>query len=352
MKLGFFGFPNVGKKTLFKLLTQNTVINFDNKDSIAGIARIRDNRFDTLLQIYEPQKQVPATIEFLLIKDIDTQTSQNIKPFQAIQNVDVLCHVVRVFSDDRIFHISGSVSPVRDIEFLNNELIINDLLFIEKRLERLLKERSKKNIEPDKNLLLKLQTHLEDNKPLRTLELSEQEENLIKGYSFLTLKSMIIVLNIDEKDLGNTSILYELKTYFTDQNIEWIQVSAKIEHELSLIELKEEQELFLKELEIEIPAIDKFTILAYKTLGLISFFTTGKDEVRAWMVKKDSKAPQAARAVHTDMERGFIRVEVMKYDDIALLGDENKVKKAGKYMVKGRDYIVQDGDILSFLFNV
>ena len=347
MKLGLIGFPNSGKKTLFKLLTGNTVINFDNKDSISGIAKIRDKRFDNLVEIYKPLKEVPAVIDFLLIKDIDTQSAQNIKPFLAIQNVDVLCHIVRVFSDDRIFHINGTVDPLRDIEFFNNELIINDLLFIEKRLERLEKERGKKNMEQDKDLFLKLQNHLEENKPLRTLELSEEEKNSLKGYSFLTLKSMLIVLNIDEKDLGNSTISDNFKDRFNDQDIEWVQVSAKLEQELSLIEEKEEQELFLKELGIDTPAIDKFTILAYKSLGLISFFTVGKDEVRAWMVAKDSKAPQAARAVHTDMERGFIRAEVMKYDDIVTFGDENKV-----FMVKGKDYIVEDGDILSILFNV
>ena len=353
MKIGILGFPNVGKKTLFKLLTNNNTISLENKDSLLGTAKVRDERYDKLVAMYDPKKQVPATIEFSLFKDLDLQSAQNTKILQTIQLIDVLCHVVRDFDDESIFHLKGSVNAARDIEFLNGELIISDLLFIEKRLEKLSKDLKKsKDKEGELLLMLKMKAWLEEYKPLRNFQLSEEDKALITSYPFLTLKPMIVIVNISEKNLGKTDIITKLEEQFKEQNFHWLAVSVKIEQELSLFDSKEEQQMFLDDLGITIPAIDKFTMVAYKALGLISFFTVGKDEVRAWMVAANSKAPQASRVIHTDMERGFIRMEVMKYEELMSAGSENKLKETGKYYVKGKEYVVEDGDIISVLFNV
>jgi hypothetical protein len=349
MKLGLLGFPEVGKKTLFELLTGKGT----GLVKGIGIAYIRDERFNQLVKMYKPKKTTPATLEFLIIPDIREQN--NAKIFQDLQNVDVLCHVVRAFKDDAVFHIKGSVDPARDIKMVNDELILNDLLFIEKRTDRLKKEFTKKSaqsIANEERLLLCLKQHLEAGKPLRSLSLSDEEKKFIKSYPFSTIKNIIVALNVGEDDIANDRLLETLKAQFADQNMKWTQISAKIEREISTIESEQEKQDFFKEMGIDSPALEKLTILSYKTLDLITFFTVRKNEVRAWMIPQGSRAPEAARAVHTDMEKGFIRAEVIKYDDLVELGDEKKVKESGKYMLKGKDYIVEDGDILNFLFNV
>jgi len=399
MKLGLLGFPKVGKKTLFELLTGKEA----DLSKGTGIACVRDERLNQLAKIYKPRKAVHATLEFLIIPDIGEQN--NTKIFQAIQNVDVLCHIVRVFKDDTVFHIKGSINPARDIKTVNDELILNDLLFIEKRTGKLKKELRRKPAQSKLNeekLLLRFKQHLEEGKPLRTLALSDEEKKLAKSYPFLTFKNMIVVLNVGEEDTTDNRpletlkkhfaertlalsdeekklaksypfltfknmivvlnvgeedttdnrLLETLKKHFADQSMEWIQIPAKLEKEISAMESEEERQAFLKEMGIGASALEKLTILSCKALGLITFFTIGKDEVRAWMIPKGSRAPEAARAVHTDMEKGFIRAQVIKYDDLIKLGNEKNVRKSGKYMLKGKDYVVEDGDILNFLFNV
>jgi GTP-binding protein YchF len=355
MKLGLVGFPQVGKRTLFRLLTGKEPNSEGKKGNGLGLAKVRDARFDRLVEIYAPRQETPAHIEFLLLPDLDQQASRNDQILRGLEQVDVICHLVRTFQDDSVFHIHGTVDPRRDILLFNEELQLNDLLFIEKRLERLEKEQNKKKdaqkmmIEAD--LLLRMKVHLETGHFLRNFSLTEAEEKLITSYPLLTRKAVIIILNVGEQEVGNQELLVKLKETFHEQSFQWIAVSAKIEQELCHLDDADRQ-TFLEELQLDQPALDRLTMLCYRTLGLISFFTVGPDEVRAWTNRQGSLAPQAAGVIHSDIERGFIRAEVMKYQDLIKLGSEQKVKEMGKYLQKGRDYVVEDGDIINFLFNV
>jgi len=355
MKLGLVGFPQVGKRTLFRLLTGKESNSEGKKGNGLGLAKVRDARFDRLVDIYAPRQETPAHIEFFLLSDLDLQASRNDQILRGLEQVDVICHLVRTFQEDTVFHIHGTVDPRRDILLFNEELQLNDLLFIEKRLERLEKEQNKKKdiqkmaIETD--LLARMKLHLETSRFLTNFSLTEAEDKLIAGYPLLTRKAVIIVLNVGEDGLGDQHLIDKLKEDFREQDFQWIAVSAKIEQELCQLD-EAERQTFLEELQLDQPALDRLTMLCYKTLGLISFFTVGPDEVRAWTNRQGSLAPQAAGVIHSDFERGFIRAEVMKYHDLIKLGSEQRVREAGKYMQKGRDYVVEDGDIINFLFNV
>ena len=354
MKLGLVGFPQVGKRTLFRLLTGQEARGDEKKGAALGLAKVRDARFDRLVEIYAPRQKTPAYLEFALLPDLDKQTSRNDAIMRALEKVDVICHIVRTFSDDTIYHVEGSVNPRRDIEILNGEMQLNDLLFIEKRLERLEKENRKKDAQKaavEAELLTRMKSHLDKGLPLRNFVLTEDEERLIASYPFLTRKTVIVILNAGEDELGDRGLIPRLKEGFTELEYEWFAVSAKIEEELSLLD-PEERQVFLKELHLDQPALDRLTLLCYNTLGLISFFTVGPDEVRAWTNRQGTLAPQAARTIHSDIERGFIRAEVMKYQDLIKLGDEQRVREVGRLMQKGREYVVEDGDIINFLFNV
>lgn len=355
MKLGLVGFPQAGKRTLFRLLTGKEPNPDAKKGVILGLAKVRDTRFDRLVGIYAPRKETPAQIEFLLLPELDQQASRNEPILRSLEQVDVICHLVRAFQDDTVFHIHGAVDPSRDISLLNEELQLNDLLFIEKRLERLEREQKNKK-DPQKTaleqeLLPRMKEHLETGRFLRNFPLTEDEEKLIASYPLLTRKAVIIVLNVGEKDLGDRDLAVRLGETFREKEFQWISVSAKIEEELCQLDTNERQ-AFLEELQLDQPALDRLTLLCYKTLGFISFFTVGPDEVRAWTNREGSLAPQAAGVIHSDFERGFIRAEVMKYNDLIATGSEKKLREAGKYMQKGRDYVVEDGDIINFLFNV
>jgi hypothetical protein len=355
MKLGLVGFPQVGKRTLFRLLTGQQGDLRDKKGATLGLAKVRDVRFDRLVEIYNPRQRTPAYFDFVLLPDLDKQTSRNEQIMGGLEKVDVICHLVRNFEDDTIFHVEGSVDPRRDIEIFHGELQLNDLLFIEKRLERLAKEQNKKKdaqkaaLETD--LLLRMKAHLDKGCLLRSFELGETEEKLIASYPLLTRKTVIIILNVGEEELKDEGLIPGLRERFLEQGFEWIAVSAKIEEELALLD-PEERQIFLKELHLDQPALDRLTLLCYTALGLISFFTVGADEVRAWTNRQGTLAPQAAGVIHSDIERGFIRAEVMKYQDLIKLGGEQKVREVGRLMQKGRDYKVEDGDIINFLFNV
>jgi len=355
MKLGLVGFPQVGKRTLFRLLTGKESNSEGKKRNGLGLAKVRDARFDRLVDIYAPRQETPAHIEFFLLSDLDLQASRNDQILRGLEQVDVICHLVRTFQDDTVFHIHGTVDPRRDILLFNEELQLNDLLFIEKRLERLEKEQSKKKdiqkMAMETDLLARMKLHLENSRFLRNFSLTEAEEKLIAGYPLLTRKAVIIILNVGEDGLDDQDLIDKLKEDFREQDFQWIAVSAKIEQELYQLD-EAERQIFLEELQLDQPALDRLTMLCYKTLGLISFFTVGPDEVRAWTNRQGSLAPQAAGVIHSDFERGFIRAEVMKYHDLIKLGSEQKVREVGRYMQKGRDYVVEDGDIINFLFNV
>ena len=355
MKLGLVGFPQVGKRTLFRLLTGKEPNSEGKKGNGLGLAKVRDARFDRLVEIYTPRQETPAHIEFFLLPDLDQQASRNDQILRGLEQVDVICHLVRTFQDDTVFHIHGTVDPRRDILLFNEELQLNDLLFIEKRLERLEKEHNKKRdvqkVAMETDLLTRMKVHLETGRFLKSLLLTEIEEKLVASYPLLTRKAVIIILNVGELEVGDQELISQLKVTFREQDFHWIAVSAKIEKELCQLDAAERQSFF-EELQLDQPALDRLTMLCYKTLGLISFFTVGPDEVRAWTNRQGSLAPQAAGVIHSDFERGFIRAEVMKYKDLIKLGSEQKVREVGKYMQKGRDYVVEDGDIINFLFNI
>lgn len=358
MKIGIIGLPQVGKKTIFRLLTGTDLSEADSeklKAPVYGIVTVRDPRFDNVVSIYLPERNTPAHIEVVLMPKVDREYIRSGHLFEHLKDADAICHIVRAFIDEAIYHIDGSVDATRDIDSVNTELILADLMFAEKRLERLDKESKKgqdREEENEKTLLLKFKEHLEKELPLRLLELTNNEKKIISSYPFLTTKPLLIVLNVSEDDINKTILTEDLIQKYRSQNVYSIQISAKIEDELAHLDSKDDRETFLKELGIVEPAINKLTRLLYEALGLISFFTTTNKEVRAWTVRRDSAAPQAAGAIHSDMERGFIRVEVIKYDDLIKLGNESRVKEAGKLMIKGKDYIVCDGDILHIRFNV
>lgn len=355
MKLGLIGFPQVGKRTLFRLLTGKESEPENGKGEAQGLARVRDERFERLVEIYRPRVETPAQIEFSLLSDLEKQAERNTRIWRVLEKVDVICHLVRAFPEDTVFHVAGSVDPRRDITALNEELRLNDLLFIEKRIERLEKERGRngdaRRSTQEKELLIRMKDHLEAGRFLNTFPFTDEEQKLVSGYIFLTRKPMILILNVGEEQLNNAGLIDQLAADFAGQAFQWIAVSAKIEEELFHLD-EEERQAFLEELNIVQPALDRLTLVCFNTLGLISFFTVGPDEVRAWTNRKESFAPQAARVIHSDIERGFIQAEVIKYEDLIQLGNEQKVHEEGKLLQKGRDYVVEDGDIINFLFNV
>lgn len=347
MKLGLVGLPQVGKKTLFRLLTGQAA-------SDMGQARVRDARFDRLVEMYRPDRGVPAQMDFVLLPDLDAQADRNLPVFRALERVDVICLLVRAFENDTVFHIAGNVDAKRDVQAFWDELLLTDLIFVEKRLERLAKEQRAKDRQrtaQETDLMTRIQAHLEAGKPLRQFERTAGEVKLTSSYPFLTTKAVIVALNTGEDQIGDGGIVDELAADFADCGFEWIAISAQIEEEISLLD-DEARTAFLADLGIEQPALDRLTLLCYETLGLISFFTVGKDEVRAWTIRRGTLAPQAGGAIHGDIERGFIRAEVTRYENLIALGDEQKVKAAGKLMVKGKDAEVLDGDVIHFLFKV
>ena len=298
-------------------------------------------------------------MEFFLAPDFvhKTDSSDRNAPaamFQVLEQMDVIGLVVRNFADDAVFHVEGSVDAARDIRAMQDEMLIHDQIFIEKRIERIRKDMKSKSL-PEKvkemELLSNLLRHLEEEKPLRSFAFKKDDLQTLTSYPLLTKKPMMIILNVNEEKLSDQSKLAEFQNEFSVQKYAWLQLSAKLENELAHLDPVDRNE-FLQELGIETPALEKLTRAAYDMLGLISYFTVGKDEVRSWMVRKGSAAPRAARTIHADIERGFIRAELMKYDDLIGLGSEQKVKDAGKFYLKGKDYIVKDGDVLSFRFNV
>lgn len=354
MKLGLVGYPQVGKRTLFKLLTDTLPPQDGSRNGSLGLAPVLDLRFDDLVELFKPAKETPAVMEFSLLPDLDLEATRNAEALKALEEVDVICHLVRAFADDTVFHIAGHLDPKRDIRTFSEELQLADLIFIEKRLDRLAREnRGKKDDRAirETDLLGRFRDHLEAGLSLRSFPFSDEEQKLVASYPLLTRKAVINVLNVGEDRLGDTGFLSSLQEEFDGQQFEWIAVSARIEEELSQLE-ESDARAFLDDLGIDRPALDRLTQLCYHTLGLISFFTVGEDEVRAWTIPHNALAPQAGRAIHTDIERGFIRVEVMKYPDLVELGSEIRVKEAGKLLPKGRDYGVEDGDILHFLFKV
>lgn len=357
MKIGIIGLPQTGKKTLFELLTGHKISERDlaSGKNIKSLAEIKDPRFDRLVAMYKPKKDVRARIDIELLPKIEKDAITKGDIFKDIAETDALCHVVRVFKSDSVYHISGSVDAGRDIDSVNSELILHDLIFIDKRLERVelnIKKIKDETAVKERDLLLRMKAHLDKEVPLRLMDIKPEEKKMIASYPFVTLKEMILALNVSEDDLKNTELLENLKRRYQPLKIEIMLVSAKVESEIAGLETEKEKQEFLTALGIEEPAINILTRLCINALNLVSFFTVGEDEVRQWTVKRGSSAPEAAGAIHSDLQKGFIRAEVMKFGDLTSLGSEEKVKEAGKFYLKGKDYIVEDGDILSIRFNV
>ena len=356
MKIGIIGLPQTGKKTLFKILTGSEPREQGGTPKpIPGTAEIIDPRFDQLVSMYSPRKQTPARIDLVLLPKIEKETIAKGDIFRDISDVDAVCHVVRAFEDDAVYHAAGSVDPVRDVEMVNSELLIHDQIFVEKRLERL--EASLKKLKDDKQikeqaLMQKMLMHLENEKPLRLLSLDDDEELLIRSYPFITRKEMILVFNLSEEQLNDESLLTGVSEICENDKIEAMAVSAQVESEITMLDTETERQEFLDDLGIEEPALGALTRLCLKALGRISFFTVGEDEVHHWLVRVGSLAPVAAGAIHSDLQKGFIRAEVMKYDDLVTYGSEVELKKAGKMHVEGKEYTVEDGDILNIRFSV
>ena len=356
MKIGMIGLPQVGKKTLFELLTDYKITEKDivSNKPIKAVAEIKDPRFDLLVASYKPKKEARARIDIEMLPKLEKDTIAKGEIFTDINELDAICHVVRAFKDESIYHMEGSVDPKRDIKFVNSELILHDLIFIEKRMERLgakIKQIKEEAAIKEQEILARLKAHLEKESPLRFFEFTADELKAISSYPFITRKAMLIALNVSEDDLKDTSLVDQLKREYQAVS-DVMQVSAKVESEIARLESEEERREFLKDLGIKEPAINALTRLCIKALNLISFFTVGPDEVRQWTVRAGSTAPEAAGAIHTDLQKGFIRAEVMKYDDLASLGSEGKVKESGKLYLKGKDYIVEDGDIINIRFSV
>ncbi len=356
MKIGIIGLPQTGKKTLFQILTGSELREQSGPPKpIPGTTDILDPRFDKLVEMYLPKKNARARIDLVLVPKIEQENIAKGSIFNDINDVDAICHVVRAFEDEGIYHPAGSVDPLRDVEMVNSELLIHDQIFVEKRIERIeiaLKKIKDKSQEKELELMKKILAHLEEEKPLRLMEFNEDEDMIIRSYPFITRKELILAFNIDEDKLNDDSLLAQIKSTCEKEKIEAMSVSAQVESEIALLDSEEEKTEFLADLGIEEPALGAMTRLCLKALGLISFFTVGKDEVRQWLVRLDSPAPVAAGAIHSDLQKGFIRAEVMKYDELIDFGSEAELKKQGKMYVQGKDYTVIDGDILNIRFQV
>lgn len=365
MKLGVVGLPNVGKSTLFNAITKAGAecanYPFCTIEPNVGVVAVPDNRLNVLGKMYNTKKITPAVVEFVdiagLVKGASRGEGLGNKFLANIRETDAIVHVVRCFEDENVTHVDNSVDPIRDIETINLELIFADTETVKKKLDKtasLIKTGDKKyKIETE--FLTKLCNHLEQLQPARTLSCNEEEKEYLKSLFLLTDKPVIYTANISEDDMGKNDedipLAKKVADYAKSENSEYMVICAKTEEELCSLP-EDEKQIFLDELGVTVSGLDKLIKTSYKLLGLISYLTAGEKEVRAWTVEQGTKAPQAAGKIHSDFEKGFIRAEIVDYDVLVELGSFNAAKEKGKVRSEGKEYVVKDGDVVLFKFNV